>query len=91
VSSCLILPHVMRFYVKRKPEALERIAAALGADASKPASAAAAVSALIAELGLPQHIASYGLTQEDLVEAVKPVAGPDASAEELLGIMKAAW
>ncbi len=91
VSSCLILPHVMRFYVKRKPEALERIAAALGADASTPASAAAAVSALIAELGLPQHIASYGLTQEDLVEAVKPVAGPDASAEELLGIVKAAW
>jgi hypothetical protein len=49
------------------------------------------VQTLIAELGLPQHIAAFGLGREDLVEAVRPVAGPEASADELLGIMNAAY
>jgi len=91
VTSCLLLPHVMRFFVARRPEPLQRVAAALGATKPAPESAPGAVSALIAELGLPQHIASYGLTQQDLVEAVKPVAGPEASEQDLLAIMKAAY
>ena len=91
VTSCLLLPHAMRFYLKRRPEPLRQIAAALGAVPPKPEVAPAAVSALIAELGLPQHISSFGLTQEDLVEAVKPVAGPETPENELLAIMKAAW
>ena len=91
VTSCLLLPHVMRFFLARRPEPLQRIAAALGATKPVAESAPAAVSALIAELGLPQHIASYGLTQEDLVEAVKPVAGPEASEQDLLAILKAAY
>ena len=91
VTSCLLLPHVMRFFAARRPDALGRIAGALGADPSKPGAAAAAVSALVGELGLPQHIAPYGLSQEDLVEAVEPVAGPEASAEDLLRILQAAW
>jgi maleylacetate reductase len=91
VTSCLLLPHVMRFCETRRPDALQRIAAALGTDGSKSGSAAAAVSALIAELGLPQHLARFGLTHEDLVEAVKPVAGPEATEGDLLRIMQAAW
>ena len=91
ISSCLLLPHAMRFFVARRPEPLQRIAEALGAIPPTPEAAPAAVSLLIAELGLPQHIAPYGLSQEDLASAVKPVAGPEASAEELLAIMKAAW
>ena len=46
---------------------------------------------LIAELGLPQHIAAFGLRPADLAEAVKPVSGPEASADDLLGIMEAAY
>jgi len=91
VTSCLLLPHVMRFSITRRPEPLQRIAAVLGAVPATPEAAAAAVQLLIAELGLPQHIASYGLRREDLVEAVGPVAGPGCSQEELLGIMEAAY
>jgi len=91
VTSCLLLPHVMRHLASRRPEPLKRIAAALGAVPATPASAAAAVQGLIAELGLPQHIAAFGLSRDDLVEAVRPVAGRDGSAEELLAIMNAAY
>jgi alcohol dehydrogenase class IV len=91
VTSCLLLPHVMRFFITRRPEPLQRIAAVLGAVPATPEAAAAAVQLLIAELGLPQHIATYGLRREDLVEAVGPVAGPGSSQEELLGIMEAAY
>jgi alcohol dehydrogenase class IV len=81
----------MRFFITRRPEPLQRIAAVLGAVPATPEAAAAAVQLLIAELGLPQHIAAYGLRHEDLVEAVGPVAGPGRSQEELLGIMEAAY
>jgi maleylacetate reductase len=91
VTSCLLLPHVMRFFMTRRPEPLERIAAALGAIPATPEAAAAAVQTLIAELGLPQHIAAYGLRREDLIEAVKPVANRECPQDELLGIMNAAY
>jgi alcohol dehydrogenase class IV len=91
VTSCLLLPHVMRFFIARRPEPLQRIAAILGAVPATPEAAAAAVQLLIAELGLPQHIAAYGLRHEDLVEAVGPVASPERSEKELLGIMEAAY
>jgi maleylacetate reductase len=91
VTSCLILPHVMRFFASIQPEPLRRIAEALGAVPATPATAADAVQALIAELGLPQHIAAFGLTREDLSEAVKPVAGPETSEKDLLAIMHAAY
>ena len=91
VTSCLLLPHVMRFFITRRPEPLQRIAAVLGAVPATPEAAAAAVQVLIADLGLPQHIAAYGLRRADLVEAVRPVAGPGCSEEELLGIMEAAY
>lgn len=91
VTSCLLLPHVMRFFMTRRPAPLQRIADALGAIPAVPEAAPAAVYSLIAELGLPQHIAAFGLRQEDLAAAVKPVAGPEASAEDLLTIMEAAY
>jgi alcohol dehydrogenase class IV len=89
VTSCLLLPHVMRFYAARKPEPLERIAVALGKEPSA-AAAADAMQAFIASLGLPQHMSSFNLTDKDLIDAVRPLAGKEFSEAELLGIMRAA-
>jgi alcohol dehydrogenase len=91
VTSCLLLPHVMRFVAGRNPRPLERIAAALGANPPSASAAADAVQALIAELGLPQRIAPFGLSDGDLVEAVRPLAGKEHAEAELLGIMRAAY
>jgi alcohol dehydrogenase class IV len=91
ITSCLLLPHAMRFYLTRRPEPLQRIAAALGAVPATPEAAPAAIFTLVAELGLPQHIAAFGLRTEDLEEALRPVVSPDLPREALLAIMKAAW
>jgi hypothetical protein len=55
------------------------------------AAAADAVQALIADLGLPQRISAFGLSDGDLVEAVRPLAGKELAEAELLGIMRAAY
>jgi maleylacetate reductase len=73
VTSCLLLPHVMRY---------------LGRNTPLPVSADA-VQDLIAQLGLPQHIAEYGIGEPELKEAATELAGkyPD---EDLLRIYLAA-
>jgi alcohol dehydrogenase class IV len=81
----------MRFFLATRPEPLQRIAETLGAIPGRPETAADAVQMLIAELGLPQHIAAFGLSREDLAEAVKPLATPDLPERELLAIMNAAY
>ena len=91
VTSCMLLPHAMRFFAARAPKPLTRIAAALGVEEPGPLAAADAVQRLVAELGLPQHIAAFGLSQADLEEAVRPVASEDLPAAELLAIMRAAY
>jgi alcohol dehydrogenase class IV len=85
VSSCLLLPHVMRYLEPRSAAVQTRIAAALGAD-----NAAAGVADLIARLGLPCHLADYGLSEADLVAAAKPVASEAYPLEDLIGIYRAA-
>ncbi|MFL5413589.1 MAG: iron-containing alcohol dehydrogenase [Myxococcales bacterium] len=84
VTSCLLLPHVIRFLGPRKPQAMERLRSALGADP------AGAIDDLVSRLGLPQHLSEWNLTEKDLQEAVAPLAGKPFSAEELLGILRAA-
>jgi alcohol dehydrogenase class IV len=96
ISSCLLLPHVMRYLAKRTPLAQSRIAAALGVDvAEMPLELAAqraadAVADLIASLGLPHHLAAYGLSEDDLRAAAQPVASQDYPLEDLIGIYRAA-
>ena len=87
VSSCLLLPHVMRYLEPRTASAQTRIARALDGDG---ASAAEAVSRLIAELGLPQHLRDFGLTHEDLEAAARPVANAAYPFADLVGIYQAA-
>jgi maleylacetate reductase len=90
VTSCLLLPHVLRFAAARKPAPLAKIAAALGAARPDPLAAAEQVESLVSALGLPRRISAYGLKDTDLVEAVRPLAGKEYSESELLGIMRAA-
>jgi alcohol dehydrogenase len=97
VTSCLLLPHVMRYLAPRTAAKQARIAAALGVDTrglddrQAAARAADAVADLIARLGQPQHLAAYRLGEDDLRQAVAPVADESGSpADDLLAILHAA-
>jgi alcohol dehydrogenase class IV len=96
VSSCLILPHVMRYLAERHPLPLARAAAALGVDtAEMPVELAArraadAVADLVHALGLPEHLAAYTLSEADLATAARPVASSEYPFEDLLAIYHAA-
>jgi alcohol dehydrogenase len=96
VSSCLILPHVMRYLAERQPLPLARAAAALGVDtAEMPIEVAArraadAVADLIRALGLPDHLAPYSLSEADLAAAARPVASDQYPFEDLVAIYHAA-
>lgn len=97
VSSCLLLPHVMRYLAPRCAPALARMAEALGVDVREmpldqaALRAADAVSSLVERLGLPQHLSGYGLNEDDLVAAARPVASTAYPLEDLVGIYRAAW
>src|SRR2546423_1824126 len=82
VTSCLLLPRVVSFLGPRKPQALERLRAALGSDP------AGAIADIVSRLGLPQHLSKWNLAEADLQEAVAPLARKPWSAGELLGIMR---
>ena len=85
VTSCLLLPQVLRYLAPRAPRTMERIAQALDAP-----SAAEGVERLVAELDLPRHLAAYGLSDDDLQEAARPVASAKHSEADLVGILRAA-
>ena len=84
VTSCLLLPHVMRYLAPSHPERMKALAAAAGG-----ADAAGAVQDLIAELGLPQHIAEFGIGEPELRRAAFELAGKYPEAD-LLKIYTAA-
>ena len=89
VTSCLLLPHVLRYRAGRGEAArigeLAR-AAGLGEDADD---LAAAIARLVGDLGLPRHLGAFGLTDADLERAAGGLAGQPA--EELLEVYRAAW
>jgi len=69
VTSCLLLPHVIRFFDRRMPERVALLGAATGHDP------AGRVEGLIESLGLPQHIAAYGIGEPELRKAAGELAG----------------
>lgn len=71
VTSCLLLPHVMRYLAGQLPQ---RLAALPTPDA---------VYQLIASLGLPQHIGSYGLGETELRRAAEELGGKYPAADLL--------
>ena len=83
VTSCLLLPHVIRYLEGRMPDRIALLAEATGGDP------AARVQGLVASLGLPQHIAAYGIGEPELRAAAGELAGK-YPAEDLLKIYLAA-
>ncbi len=83
VTSCLLLPDVMRYLEPKMPERMLLLAQATGLDP------AARVEELIATLGLPQHIAAYDVGQAELRRAAQELAGKYPEPD-LLGIYLAA-
>ena len=77
VTSCLLLPHVIRYLAKRMPER------------SSALPSAERVEELIAFLELPQHIVAYGIGEPELRQAAGELAGK-YPAEDLLSIYLAA-
>jgi alcohol dehydrogenase len=88
VTSCLLLPHVMRYLAGSQPERLAELSRATGS-CGGPLAAADDVSALIQSLGLPQHLSEFGLGPGELRAAADAMAG-EHSAENLLAIYTAA-
>jgi maleylacetate reductase len=84
VTSCLLLPHVMRYVAPSHPERMKELAAATGSD-----DAARAVQRLIGDLGLPQHIAEFGIGEPELRVAASELAGKYPE-EDLLKIYTSA-
>lgn len=78
VTSCLLLPHVLRFLAERMPERVSKLGAATGSG-----DAAGDIQRLIASLGLPQHIADYGIGEPELRRAASELGGKYPSAELL--------
>ena len=97
ITSCVLLPTVMRYNASACPAQMAEIAAALG-DASRPA--ADQVEDLIHRLGLPTRISQLGLDHARLpLIAQKGLANPwvhtnprkiDGVAE-LLALLETAW
>jgi maleylacetate reductase len=83
MTSCLLLPHVMRYLERWMPERVALLTAATGPDP------AGRVEGLIDSLGLPQHIAEFGIGEPELRKAAGELAGKFA-AEDLLEIYLAA-
>ena len=83
VTSCLLLPHVMRYLTKKLPDRMGVLSQAMGG------SPADLVQDLIASLSLPQHIEAYGISETELRRAAGELAG-NHSSEDLLAIYVAA-
>jgi maleylacetate reductase len=73
VTSCLLLPHVMRYLARRKPDRASRL--------PSPDQ----VYGLVGSLGLPQHIAGCGIGEPELRRAAEELAGI-YPLDDLLGI-----
>lgn len=89
VTSCLLLPHTLRYRDRLQPERTAELAQATGAGDDGGA-LADAVEELIRQLGLPQRIRDFGLGEAELRSAVENLAGPH-SADDLLAIYRAAF
>ena len=79
VTSCLLLPHVMRYLTALKPERMQVLATATGAVPD----AAGDVERLISSLGLPQHISEFGIGEPELRVAASELGGKYPQADLL--------
>jgi len=85
VTSCLLMPHVMRYVGRTKGDRMAKLAEATGSGKDAPG----AVAQLIESLGLPQHIAEYEIGEPELRRAAEDLKDR-YPAGELLEIYLAA-
>src|SRR5712692_5992497 len=71
ITSCLLMTHVMRYIERAKPDRMALLARATGSGRD----AAVDVRGLIALLGLPQHIAEFGIGEAELRRAADELGG----------------
>ncbi len=89
ITSCIILSHVMRAFAPIYTQQLARIAQTLGlisedTDETKLArSAADAVSGLVGQLGLPQHLRNVNIDESELPNIAATTPSQEFSTEEL--------
>jgi 3-oxoacid CoA-transferase len=84
VTSCLLLPHVMRYLAQGQPARLAALSEATGSGGG-PLAAADDVQRLVGSLELPQRLGAYGLGEPELRAAADALAGAYPAAD-LLGI-----
>ena len=84
VTSCLLLPHVLRYLAEKMPERMALLGQATGSG-----NAIGDVQHLIETLGLPQHIAAYGVGEPELRRAASELGGKYPSADLLRIYMEA--
>ena len=84
VTSCLLLPHVLRYLADKTPERMALLGQATGSG-----NAIGDVQHLIETLGLPQHIAAYGVGEPELRRAASELGGKYPSADLLRIYMEA--
>jgi maleylacetate reductase len=96
-TSCVMLPHVMRFNEVATAEKQRQIAGAMGRPGAR---AADAVAELIATLGQPTTLRAVGVKRDQLTKIadaamqnlwVRTNPRPIRSAEEVMQILEAAW
>jgi maleylacetate reductase len=90
--NAVILPHVVRYNAAAAPEAIARVAGALGAD-----DAAVALFDLAERIGAPTSLKALGMPEEKLAEAARLAAEPPpanprpVTAESLLALLRDAY
>lgn len=92
ITSCIILPHVMQAFALIHSQLLARIANVLGLhyhdDTSAALAAADAVSRLIGELGLPQHLSDVGIGEAELATIANSTLSRELSPEEVEKLLR---
>jgi maleylacetate reductase len=94
LANAVILPHAIRYNADVVPDAVARLAEALGVD-----DLAAAVADLVHRVGLPTQLADCGVTLEDVEAVARQAPGnhnvannpKPVTAEDALGILTAAY
>ncbi len=90
VTSCLLMPHVLRYRIGRQADRLAQVAMAMGGP-PEAAQAPERAAALIRDLGMPSRIGDFGLGDADLEVAAAAVAKSlRYPADDLLAIYRAA-
>lgn len=97
ITSCILLPHVMRAMAPRHPLILAHIAHAImrlpdemNMDEAALKSADA-VSNLVKRLGLPQHLRDVGMHESELSTIAATTPSRELRVEEIEEILQKAW